>query len=127
MVNIEKSPAAIGLGAKTLLMLAPGRLVRDASAGCGLLAPPVAVTAPAGIIFVRLPLTVMVTLRVSVQVPFAGRLPPLKDMVLVPGFPVSVPPQVPVEKLGGFAMIIPGGIVSVKVIPFSGVVLVFDN
>ncbi len=58
-------------------MLAPGRLVNVAAASWGLLAPLKVVTAPAGIVFVRLPLTVMVALSVNVQLPPAGRLPPL--------------------------------------------------
>ena len=62
-----------------MLTLAPGKLVNEASAGSGLFAPSKVVTVFAGIIFVRLPLIVMVTLRVSVQRLPAGKLPPLNE------------------------------------------------
>ena len=100
-VNNEYAPTATGLGAKNLLTLAPARLVNVASAGSGLLAPCCVDTAPAGMVFVKLPLTFIVTLIVSVHRLLAGRLPPLKVKVACPGVPVSVPPHVPTEKLGG--------------------------
>lgn len=100
-------------------MLAPARLVKVASAGSGLLTPFDVVTAPAGITLVRFPLTFIVTLMVSVQLELAGRLPPLNENELSPGFPLNVPPQVPTEKLTGLARNIPVGILSVKLIPFS--------
>src|SRR5688572_2008392 len=103
-------------------MLAPGKFVRVARAGSGLVAPLVVVTAPAGIVFVRFPLTVIVALRVNVQRPNAGRLPPLNENELSPGIPVSVPPQVPTLKWTGLARIISCGILSVKAIPSKGVV-----
>src|SRR5512147_2244429 len=116
MVRNEKSPALIGFGENALLTLAPGRLVREALAGWGLLAPLVVVTAPASIVLVRLPLTVMVMLRERVQVPKGGRLPPLNEKKLSVGKAVIVPPQVPTEGFTGFATIIPAGIVSVNAI-----------
>lgn len=109
--------AAIGLGEKDLLTLAPGRLVSEAWTGSPLVTRWSVVTAPAGIVFVRLPFTVMVALRVRVHVPSGGRLPPLKENELVPGVPVSVPPQVPVLKFTGLAKIMADGIVSVKPMP----------
>src|ERR1051326_843266 len=107
---------------KNLLTLAPGKLVNEASAGSGLLAPSEVVTALAGMIFVRLPLTVMVALRVNVQVPDAGRLPPLNEKELVPGTPLSVPPQVPTSKFRGLARIIPLGMLSVNAMPVNATV-----
>lgn len=115
-------PAAIGLEEKYLLTLAPGKLVNEASAGSGLLAPFKVVTELAGMIFVRLPLTIIVALRVNVQVPDAGRLPPLNEKELAPGTPLSVPPQVPTLKFRGLARIIPLGILSVNAIPVSATV-----
>src|SRR5688572_8759350 len=75
IVSKEADPATTGFGAKNLLTLAPGRLVKEAAAGWGLLAPLKVVTAPARISFVRLPLTVIVALKVSVQLVAAARLP----------------------------------------------------
>lgn len=112
-------PAVIDLEEKNLLTLAPGKLVNEASAGSRLLAPFKVVTALAGMTFVRLPLTVMVALRVNVQLPDAGRLPPLNEKELDPETPLSVPPQVPTLKLRGLARIIPFGMLSVKAIPVS--------
>jgi len=123
----------IELEKKNLLTLTPGKLVREASAGSGLLVPLMVVTALAGIIFVRLPLTVIVTLRVSVQLLSAGKLPPLNEKVLDPGVPLSVPPQVPTLKFSGLARIIPVpgvvsiGILSVKAMPVNATLLEFIN
>ena len=61
----------------------------------------------------------MVALSVSVHLPKDGRLPPLKENELLPGVPVSVPPQVPTLKFTGSARIIAEGIVSVNDIPVS--------
>lgn len=105
-----------------MLTLAPGKLVNEASAGSGLLAPFKVVTALAGMIFVRLPLTIIVALRVNVQVPDAGRLPPLNEKELAPGDPSSVPPQVPTLKFRGLARIMPLGMLSVNAMPVSATV-----
>ena len=104
----------MGLGEKNLLILAPARLVKVASAGSELLTPFVVVTAPAGMILVRFPLTFVVTLNVRVQVELAGRLPPLNEKEPSPGFPLNAPPQAPTEKLTGFARNIPVGMSSVN-------------
>ena len=103
-----------------MLTLAPGRFVSEASAGSGLRAPSAVVTAFAGIVFVRLPLIVMITLRVSVHLPPAGKRPPLNEKELVPETPLRVPPQLPTLKCRGFARTIPPGIVSVKAMPVNG-------
>ena len=97
-----------------MLTLAPGRFVSVAAAGWAFVAPLNVVTAPAPIVFVRLPFTVMVALRVRVHVDDAGSTPPEKVNTFDSTVPVSVPPQVPVLKLGGLAMIMPTGMVSVK-------------
>ena len=110
------------LDEKNLLTLAPGKLVNEASAGSGLLAPFKVVTALAGMIFVRLPLTVIVALRVRVQVPDAGRLPPLNENELAPETPLRVPPHVPTLKFSGLARIIPFGMLSVNAMPVSATV-----
>lgn len=73
-------------------------------------------------VFVRLLLTVMVALKLMVQFAPAASVPPLKVKVLVPDVPVIVAPgpQLPTAEgvnSGGLAMIIPTGIVSVKVMP----------
>src|SRR5512134_96009 len=73
-------------------------------------------------IFVRLPLTVIVALRVKVQVPNAGRLPPLNEKELAPETPLRVPPQVPTLKFRGLARIIPLGILSVNAMPVRATV-----
>ena len=95
-------------------------MVSEASAGWVLLTPLNVVTAPIGMVLVRFPFVTMVTLRVMVQVVAADSDPPLKVTVLSPTTPDKVPPQVPVLKLGGLAMIIPAGIVSVNPIPVRG-------
>ena len=127
IVSAEEEPGGIGFDRKNLLILAPGRLVNVASAGSTLMTPLVVVTAPAGIVFVRLPLTVMVTLSVKIQRPEAGRLPALNAKELSPGVPVSVPPHVPTLKLSGVARIIPAGILSLNAIPDSASVPGLSN
>ena len=122
IVSTEEEPAGIGLGEKDLLTLAPGRLVNDASTGSGFVAPSAVVTAPAGIVLVRLPFTIMVALSVNVQRPKGGRLPPLKEKEVLPTVPVRVPPHIPTLKFTGLARIIFAGIVSVKPMPVSAVV-----
>lgn len=119
MVSAVLEPGVMGFDPKNLLMLTPGRFVKEASAGSTVVTPFAVVTAPAGTTFVKLPLTVMVTLRVNVQLPKGDRLPPLKEKELSPGVPVSVPPQVPTLKFIGLARIIPLGILSVNVISVS--------
>jgi hypothetical protein len=109
----------MGFGAKDLLTLAPGRFVSEAATGSTFVTPFVVVTAPAGIVFVRLPFTVMVALRVRVHLPKGGRVPPLKEKELAAGTPLSVPPQVPTLKLTGLARIMPLGMLSLKAIPVS--------
>lgn len=92
-----------------------------------MLTPLEVVTAPAGIVLVRFPLTFIVTLRVSVQFELAERLPPLNVNEPSPGFPESAPPQAPTEKFVGVAKNIPVGIVSVKVIPLNDVLFGLIN
>ncbi len=57
----------------------------------------------------------------------AGNTPPEKVNTFVPTVPVSVPPQVPVLKLGGAAMIMPAGMVSVNWMPLSAELLGLIN
>src|ERR1043165_8883317 len=112
----------MGCGANDLLTLAPGKFVKEAEVGSAFVARLLSVvTAPAGIVFVRLPFTVIVALSVRVHDPRAGRLPPLKTKELSPGFPVIAPPQLPTLKFAGLARIIPAGILSGNAIPVSGV------
>lgn len=92
-----------------------------------MVAPLKVVTAPATMVFVRFPLTVMVAFKVRVQEDAAGNTPPENTNVPLPTTPVSVPLQEPVLKLGGLAMIMPAGILSVKVIPLSAELLGFIN
>lgn len=127
MTSAEEEPGDIGFVWKYLLMLTPGRLVNVASAGSTFITPFVVVTAPAGIVFVRLPLTVMVTLSVRLQLPEAGRLPPLNEKELSPEVPVRAPPQVPTLKFKGLARIIPSGILSVNAMPDSATVPGLSN
>ncbi len=111
-------------GLKVLLTLTPGKFVREASVGSGLLTPLNVVTAPDGIRFVRLPLTFMMTRSVSVQDVLAGKTPPVKVKEVSPGFPVRTPPHVPTLKVTGSAncMPVPSRVISsVKVIPVRAV------
>lgn len=107
----------MGFGAKDLLMLAPGRLVNEACTGSAFVTPLVVVTAPAGIVLVKFPFTVMVAWRVSVHLARGASVPPLKENELFPAVPVRVPPQVPTLKFTGSARIMFAGIVSVNAIP----------
>jgi len=61
----------------------------------------------------------MVAFSVKVQEVAAGRTPFENVNVLLPTIPERFPPQVPVLKLGGSAMTMPAGMLSVKVMPFS--------
>ena len=125
MVSVDTPPGRIGLGEKLLLTLAPGRLVSEATVSTVLLAPLNEVTPPIGMVFVRLPFTLVVTLRVRMQDPLAGRVPllnwneldPVAIRTLGTRPPVVALLQVPVVRLAGEAMIMPTGMLSVKVIP----------
>lgn len=119
IVSAEYEPAAVGFGEKNLLTLAPGKLTKVCAVGSKFVTPFRVVTAPAAIVLVRLPFTVIVTFSVNVQFPNGDRLPPLKEKELAPEFPLRVPPQVPTSKFTGLARIIPGGMSSVKVMPAS--------
>ena len=90
IVNKEYSPGAMEFGEKNLLMLAPARLVSVASAGSGFVMPLEVVTAPVGMVLVRFPFTLVVTLNVRVQFEFAARLPLLNEKDPSPGFPINV-------------------------------------
>jgi hypothetical protein len=129
-------PAGIRLGPKTLLMLTPGRLVSEADAACGLLAPFVLVTFPIPIVLVRLASTFIVTLSVSEQLAEAARFPPLKENEVSPGVALMLPPHVPTLRLAGLAIDMPQGNVlhpvpcgklSVNAIPLSATLLGLDN
>ena len=123
MVSMELAPSMIGLGEKFLLTLTPGRLVSEAAAAAVLLAPLDVVTAPIGIVFVRVPFTFVIALRVRSQLFVAAKLPPLNENELSPEFPVIVPPQVPVFRFAGAAIDIPAGRESVKAIPVRAALL----
>lgn len=92
-----------------------------------MVAPLKVVTAPAPMLLVKLPLAVIVTLSVSVQLVETFNMPPLKEKILDPGVAVMVPPQVPTFRLAGFATIIPEGMVSVKLIPVNTTLLGLTN
>ena len=108
------------MGAKALLTLAPGKFVRVAEAGWAFVAPLKVVTAPAPMVLVRLPFTVMVAFNVMVHEVDASKTPPVNVKVLLPTTPVRLPPQVPVLKMDRLAIIVPAGILSVKRIPVRG-------
>lgn len=113
----------MGFGENALLTLAPGKFVREAEVGSAFVARlPSVLIAPAAMVFVRFPFTVMVALRVKVQLPRAGSEPPANTKELSPGLPVRVPPQVPTLKLVGLARIMLGGMESVNVMPVNGTV-----
>ena len=74
--------------------------------------PPVEVNAPAGIVLIRFPVVVEVTLIDTVHDPgvtpvWAGTVPPLSDKVVDPATAVTEPPQVLVRPTG-LAMESPG-------------------
>jgi hypothetical protein len=104
MDNRLVAPAQIALGLK--LLLTDGAevpvTVRVALAGLVLLIvvpPPVEFRAPTGIVLIKLPGVVEVTLTDTVQDPavdpvWAGTVPPLRDMLVEPAAAVTEPPQV---------------------------------
>lgn len=60
--------------------------------------PPVELKAPTGMVLIRVPAVVEVTLTDTVHDPgvdpdWAGTVPPLKDMVVEPAAAVTLPPQ----------------------------------
>lgn len=74
--------------------------------------PPVELSALAGIVLIRLPMVVEVTLIPTVHSPgvistWAGTVPPFKDKIVVPGTAVTLPPQV-FEIFAGLAIDSPG-------------------
>ena len=88
---------SVALAGSVLLMVVP---------------PPEDDNAPAGIVLMRFPTTVAVTLMDTVQDPgvgplCAGTVPPLSARVVVPGTAVTVPPQVLITPAGS-AIIRPG-------------------
>ena len=85
----------MGFCRKILETLAPGRLLKVASALLAFFAPFVVVTALAGISLVRLPSTFMVMSTESVHEAFAARKPPEYVIEVAPAGAVNVPPQVP--------------------------------
>lgn len=127
IVSREKEPAGIGFGEKNLPTLAPGRLVKVASAGSAFVTPLSVVTAPDGMVFVRFPFTVMVALRVNTHLPRGGRVPPLNENVFAPGEPLMVPPHVPTFGLTGLYRIMFPGMLSVKAIFVSVALLGLIN
>lgn len=73
--------------------------------------PPVELNSLAGIVLIRLPIEVEVTLMPTVQSPgviptCAGTVPPFNDKVVVPGTAVTLPPQL-LEMFAGFAIVNP--------------------
>src|SRR5690242_12650588 len=109
------------LGSNALLTLAPDRLVNDAWTDRGLVKPWSLLTAPGPITFVRVPFSVMVALRVNVQLPFGGRLPPPNSNSLLPGAPLKrLPPHVPGSKFTGLGRTMVEGMLSTNPIPERG-------
>jgi hypothetical protein len=127
IVSVVPEPAEIGFGEKSLLRLTPDKLVNEAEASCGFVAPFVVVTAPAGMVLVRLLITFIVTLRVREQLAKGNKLPPLNENEVLPGVALIVPPQLPTERFGGLAMLMPPptpwGKLSVNAIPVSDMLL----
>jgi len=117
IVSTLVSPIQIVLGTKDLVTVgaATPTTVTVALAGVVLVIdtpPPVELSALAGIVLIRLPRVVEVTLIPTVHSPgvaptCAGTVPPLSDKVVVPGTAVTVPLQV-LETLEGFAINKPG-------------------
>ena len=69
----------------------------------------------------------MVALSVIVQVALPAKIPPLNENDPDPAVPVGATLQVPADKLGGLAIVIPAGILSIKEIPSSSPLLGFVN
>jgi len=112
------APANIVPGLKLLLIEGVGDLVTFNVALAGVVfvmfmpLRPVEVSAPRGMVLIRLPAVVDVTLMDTVQDPavfpvWAGTVPPLKANVVPPAVALTVPPQ-ELVKPTGLAMVKPG-------------------
>ena len=75
-------------------------------------------TAPAGIVFWKLPLSLVMTFSASVQLPLAGIVPPASDTSMPPGVADTVPPQV-LASTGAAATVSSLGMTSVMVTAVS--------
>lgn len=117
IVNRLVAPAQIVFGLKLLLTEGVGVPVTFSVALAGLVLlivvpPPVAFSAPTGIVLIKLPVVTDVTFTFSVQDPTveptcAGTVPPLNDKVVEPLTAFTVPPQV-LLRFGVFAILSPG-------------------
>ena len=110
-------------------MLAPAKLDKVAWMGLGLVTSLNVVTAPAGMVLVKLPFTFMVTRKLITQLLLGGSSPSLKVNESEPETPVSFafgPHNGPGFKSAGVAMIMPAGRKSVKVIPVRGELFGFE-
>lgn len=107
IVSVDVPVGAIAAGAKDLAIVGRASTVTLALAGSPLL-PAEVLSAPEAIALVTPPGVEEVTLTVTVQLLFAGIVPPLMPMVLPPFGALIVVPQV-VLGAGGLAMVMPAG------------------
>ncbi len=118
------SPASMGLSKNVFFRVASERLPRDAWTSSSLLAPFVVVTAPMGMVLVRVLITFMVVLTVIKQLLLAAMVPPSKENEVALGMAVTVPPQVVVGRVGA-ARYMPAGKESVNSTPVNTALLGF--
>jgi len=117
IVTTLVSPTQIVFGSKALVSVgdATPTTVTVALAGVAFVIvtpPPVELNSLAGIVLIKFPRVVEVTLIPTVHSPgvvptWAGTVPPLSDKVVVPGTAMTVPPHV-LDMFAGFAMNNPG-------------------
>jgi len=119
IVSVEVPPDGIVAGVNAFVMLGAAVVVTSSVA---LAVPPVPalVETTADVVLVTNPSVALVTFTVTVQLPPAATVPPLRLIAVPPttGVGVSVPPQV-LLTINGVAMETPPGKVSVKPTPVS--------
>ena len=93
IVSVDVPPGGIDAGAKLLATVGSALTVRVALAAA-VFVPRVEVTALAGIVFAYEPEEALVTVTETVQLPFAGIVPPERSTDPPPAVAVTVPPHV---------------------------------
>lgn len=114
MVRLDDAPTATDAGANAFATVGGERGVTVSVAlAAAEFAPALEVTAPAAIVFTYEFAAALVTTTVTVQLPFAGMVPPDSATEPEPAVAVTVPPQL-VAGAGAAALTRPKGYVSVK-------------
>jgi hypothetical protein len=120
-------PAVAVRVAVTEAVAVEGSTVSVALADAEFVIPWSVANAPAGMVFVKLPGVLEVTLIVTVQELSAGRVPPFNVKLVPPETALTTPPHKLVRP-AGFAIVIPTGKLSTNAVPVNtnGLGLIID-